>query len=82
MNPSPPSRRIDPGRVVAVALFTWLLLLNGGHLAQEDPLSSPLSNVATALTMGFYLLLVVAYLRRTPSDRTDRRWSSWLVASW
>jgi protein-S-isoprenylcysteine O-methyltransferase Ste14 len=73
-------RRIDPGRVVAVSLFTCFLLLNAGHLLQEDPLSSPLSTIATALTMCFYLLLVIAYLRRTPSDRTDRRWGSWLVA--
>lgn len=80
MTPSTSARRIDPGRIVAVSLFTCLLLLNAGHLAQEDPLSSPLSTLATVLTMGFYVLLVVAYLRRTPSDRTDRRWGSWLVA--
>ncbi|RYC05293.1 methyltransferase family protein [Nocardioides zhouii] len=74
------SRRLDPGRLVAVTLFTFFLVLNGAHLAQEDPLSSPLKTVATALTMAFYLLLIWAYLRRVPSDRTDLRWSSWLVA--
>lgn len=80
MNNSPPARRIDPGRIVAVVLFTLFLLLNAFHLAQEDPLSSPLATVVTLLTMAFYVLLVWAYLRRTPTDRTDRRWSSWLVA--
>ena len=73
-------RRIDPGRVVAVTLFTLFLLLNAAHLAQEDPLSSPLRTIATALTMAFYVLLIWAYLRRVPSQRTDMRWSSWLVA--
>ena len=75
-----PRRRIDPGRVVAVTLFAFFLFLNGAHLAQQDPLSSPLKAVATALTMAFYLLLIWAYLRRVPSQRTDLRWSSWLVA--
>ena len=75
-----PSRRIDPGRIVAVTLFAFFLFLNGAVLAQEDPLSSPLKTVATALTMAFYLLLIWAYLRRAPSQRTDLRWSSWLVA--
>lgn len=74
------SRRIDPGRVVAVTLFAFFLFLNGAILAQEDPLSSPLKTVATALTMAFYVLLIWAYLRRVPSQRTDLRWSSWLVA--
>lgn len=80
MNVSPPARRIDPGRIVAVVLFTLFLLLNAVHLAQENPLSSPLASLVTLLTMAFYVLLVWAYLRRTPTDRTDRRMSSWLVA--
>ena len=75
-----PANRIDPGRVVAVTLFAFFLFLNGSHLAQEDPLSSPLRTIATALTMAFYVLLIWAYLRRVPSQRTDLRWSSWLVA--
>lgn len=74
-------RRIDPGRIVAVVLFTLLLLLNTVHLVQQDSLTSPLSSLVTLLTMGFYVLLVWAYLRRTPTDRTDRRWTSWMVAS-
>lgn len=80
MTTTKPAGRIDPGRILAVSLFTCLLLVNAAHLAQEDPLSSPLSTVVTVLTMAFYVLLVWAYLRRTPTDRTDRRWSSWLVA--
>jgi protein-S-isoprenylcysteine O-methyltransferase Ste14 len=77
---SQPTRRVDVGRLVALTLFTFFLTLNAAHLAQQDPLSSPLKTVATALTMVFYLLLIWAYLRRVPSDRTDLRWSSWLVA--
>ncbi len=74
------TRRIDPGRVIAVTLFAFFLMINGVKIAQDDPLASPISTVVTVLTMAFYLLLIVAYLRRTPSDKTDRRWSSWLVA--
>ena len=73
-------RRIDPGRVIAVALFAFFLTLNGAKVALEDPLSSPITTVVTVLTMVFYLLLIVAYMRRTPTDKTDRRWSSWAVA--
>ena len=73
-------RRIDPGRVVAVTVFTLLLAVNGRQLAQEDPLRSPLSTVATVLTMAFYLLLIFAYLRRSADARTDRRWTSWVAA--
>ncbi len=80
MSTTEPVRRTDPGRILAVVLFTCLLLLNAAHLAQDDPLSSPLSTVVTVLTMAFYVLLVWAYLRRTPTDRTDRRWTSWAVA--
>ena len=79
MSTTEPVRRTDPGRILAVVLFTCLLL-NAAHLAQDDPLSSPFSTVVTVLTMAFYVLLVWAYLRRTPTDRTDRRWTSWLVA--
>src|SRR3954447_4457448 len=73
-------RRIDLGRVVAVTLFSVFLVLNGRRLAQDDPLRSPLSTVAMVLTMAFYLLLIVAYLRRSAEARTDRRWTSWAVA--
>ncbi len=80
MNSAKAAGRIDPGRIVAVTLFTCLLLLNVGRLTQEDPLSSPLSTMVSFLTMAFYVLLVWAYLRRTPTERTDRRWTSWVVA--
>lgn len=73
-------RRIDPGRVIAVTLFAFFLVINGVKIAQDDPLSSPISTVVTVLTMAFYLLLIVAYLRRSPTSKTDRRWSSWLAA--
>ena len=71
--------RIDVGRIVAVSLFTLMLFVTGGHLATED-FSEPLTPLVSVLTIAFYLLLVAAYLRRSPSSRTDRRWGSWLVA--
>lgn len=77
---SPIWRRVDLGRVVAVTLFALFLVVNGRRLAQEDPLRSPLSTVATVLTMAFYLLLIFAYLRRSAGARTDRRWTSWMAA--
>jgi protein-S-isoprenylcysteine O-methyltransferase Ste14 len=80
MDHSPTLRRTDPGRVVAVTLFTLFLVVNGRRLALEDPLRSPVSTVATVLTMAFYLLLIVAYLRRSAGARTDRRWTSWMAA--
>ena len=72
--------RIDVGRVVAVTLFTMLMTLNVLRLTSGEPLSHPLMAVNGALTLAFYLLLIWAYLRRSPSSRTDMRWSSWLVA--
>ena len=80
MNDSPSPRRIDTGRLLAVALFAVFLMLNGAHLADQDPLSSPLSSIGITLTMAFYLLLIFAYLRRSPTRRTDRQWSSWALA--
>jgi protein-S-isoprenylcysteine O-methyltransferase Ste14 len=80
VNDSPSARQIDPGRLLAVALFAFFLMLNGAHLAGQDPLSSPLSTVAIALTMAFYLLLIFAYMRRSATRRTDRQWSSWALA--
>jgi protein-S-isoprenylcysteine O-methyltransferase Ste14 len=66
--------------VVAIALFTLFVAVNGLRLVQEDPLRSVPSTVATVLTMAFYLLLIFAYLRRSPDARTDRRWTSWFAA--
>ncbi|WP_107768125.1 methyltransferase family protein [Nocardioides terrigena] len=74
------SRRIDVGRVVAVTAFTLLLTLNVLRLASGEPFSHAFMVVNTGLALVFYLLLIAAYLRRVPSSRTDRRWSSWLVA--
>lgn len=73
-------KRTDLGRVVAVALFTLMLLGNAVRLAEDDALRDPLGVLVSVLTMAFYVLLVWAYLRRSPSTRTDRRWGSWLVA--
>jgi protein-S-isoprenylcysteine O-methyltransferase Ste14 len=72
--------RTDIGRVVAVTVFVLLLLMNLRKLATGAWAESPLSILVSVLTGAFYVLLIVAYLRRTPSDRTDRRWSSWAVA--
>lgn len=73
------TQRTDYGRVVAVAIFASMLLLNayrlfGGHV------SSVLGAVISTLILAFYGLLVWAYVRRSPSEHTDRKWSSWLVA--
>ena len=73
-------RSFDGGRVVAVALFVVLLLLNLRSLATSGWSESFLSILVSVLTAAFYVLLIAAYLRRTPSERTDLRWSSWLVA--
>lgn len=71
--------RIDVGRVVAVSLFALMLVVNAFKLA-SDARWEALSTAVTVLTMAFYVLLVWAYLRRSPSSRTDRRWTSWLAA--
>jgi protein-S-isoprenylcysteine O-methyltransferase Ste14 len=73
------THRIDVGRVVAVAVFALMLTITGGRLVTEG-MSQPRSGLVALLTIAFYLLLVWAYLRRTPTDRTDRRWGSWVVA--
>ncbi|KRF07406.1 hypothetical protein ASG88_00715 [Nocardioides sp. Soil777] len=73
-------RRIDSGRVVAVTLFAMLLTLNVMRLASGEPFGNPLVVLNSLLTMAFYALLIWAYLRRSPSNRTDLRWSSWLIA--
>jgi protein-S-isoprenylcysteine O-methyltransferase Ste14 len=74
-------RRIDFGRVVAVSAFMCLFLLNGLKLFSTGEPGQDRSAILTGLlTMIFYLLLVIAYLRRSPSSRTDMRWTSWLVA--
>ena len=80
MSSHPPRRPTDPGRVVAVALFALLLTLNALKLADGDPLASLLSTLVTTLVMAFYVLLILAYVRRTPTDRTDRRLTSWFAA--
>jgi protein-S-isoprenylcysteine O-methyltransferase Ste14 len=74
-----PRNTIDVGRTIAVSLFALMLFATGGRLA-TDGFSEPLTALVSLLTMAFYLLLVAAYLRRTPSTRTDHRWASWLVA--
>ena len=79
MEDARPARRIDVGRIVAVSLFTLMLVATGGRLASEG-MGEPVSGVVSVLTMAFYLLLIWAYLRRSPSSRTDLRWTSWLVA--
>ena len=71
--------RVDLGRVVAVTIFALMLALNAVKLTR-DARWEPLATAVTVLTMAFYVLLVWAYLRRSPSDRTDRRWTSWLAA--
>jgi protein-S-isoprenylcysteine O-methyltransferase Ste14 len=72
--------RIDLGRVIAVTLFALLLTLNVLHLTSGKPFQHPLVVVNSVLTLAFYVLLIWAYLRRSPSSRTDRRLSSWIVA--
>lgn len=69
----------DFGRVIAVVLFTCLLLLNALRLFGDHG-TSMLSVTTSVLTMAFYVLLIVAYLRRTPTSRTDRHWGAWLIA--
>ena len=71
--------RADLGRVVAVAVFALMIVVNAFHL-RADGFSEPFTSLVSLLTMAFYVLLVWAYLRRSPSSRTDLRWGSWLVA--
>lgn len=74
------ARQPDYGRVVAVSLFTCLLLLNAAGLFSAEVRGEPMSLATSALTMAFYVLLVWAYLRRSPTTRTDRHWGAWLIA--
>lgn len=80
MSEPTPGPRIDLGRVIAVTIFVAFLLLNALHLLTDVGTESVASLVPTVLTLAFYVLLVWAYLRRSPSTRTDLTWSSWLVA--
>lgn len=73
-------RRIDLGRVIAVTIFVFFLIVNALHLLHDARAGSYSALPPMVLTMGFYVLLVWAYLRRSPSKRTDMHWWSWLVA--
>lgn len=80
MNPSQQApARIDAGRVVAVSFFVLMLLLNLPKLF-SGALDDPFGSVTSLLIAAFYVLLILSYLRRAPTDRTDRQWTSWLVA--
>lgn len=70
---------VDLGRVIAVSIFAGLLNLNALALF-SDGTQSAISVLTSILIMAFYLLLIVAYLRRTPTGRTDRHWGAWLIA--
>lgn len=81
MTPTSPSpSRIDLGRVVAVTIFALMFLLNAFKLSSGSHSGEIIAVVNALLIMSFYGLLVWAYLKRSPSEHTDRQWSSWLVA--
>ncbi len=84
-------RRLDLGRLAMVPLGTALLLLNLTALAQrvEDAASLTVDGVArllaTALTLAFYAVVIVLYLRRGPAKSTTKVLSARVaavVATW
>ncbi len=72
--------RIDWGRLVAVPFFAGLVTLNVIGLINAADDRSPLATAAVVLTLTFYGVLIVQYLRRGPASATDRRPLVWLVA--
>lgn len=77
-----PAPGYDLGRMVAVAVFALLVALNLLNLRNrlEEGGVSALDWLVSPLTIAFYILLTIAYLRRTRTSATDRDWRSWVVA--
>jgi protein-S-isoprenylcysteine O-methyltransferase Ste14 len=73
---------MDWGRACAVAVFTCFLILNVSGAIRDvgSGRRSVTGWIATLLTITFYLLLSIAYVRRSRSRVTDRDWTAWLAA--
>lgn len=71
--------QIDWGRLVAIGIFSALVIFNVSRLADQTGGSSSTVQgwLGTALTLVFYVLLIAAYLRRSKSAVTDRDWKAW-----
>lgn len=73
---------VDVGRIVAVGILTLLTAVNAlslrGRFVAGDV--TFLDFLVSSLTLGFYVLLTIAYLRRSRSSATDHDWRAWLVA--
>jgi protein-S-isoprenylcysteine O-methyltransferase Ste14 len=77
-----PGPGLDVGRIFAVTIFVFLIALNAlslrGRLLEGGV--SVLDGLVSMMTLAFYVLLTIAYLRRSRTSATDRDWRSWLVA--
>lgn len=78
------SARTDWGRIIAIAVFSLLVLANVVVLLGAPSLgeSAP-AVVSRVLTIAFLVLLVVAYVRRSKATATDHHplaWSAGLAA--
>ena len=72
----------DIGRAVAIVVFCSLIVLNVASLRNRsfDGVSSLAVWTASLLTLAFYVVLTVAYFRRSRAQATDRDWRAWAVA--
>jgi hypothetical protein len=86
VRPTPPSTSIDWGRLVVVPVFGLLLVANAQAMAAAwaSEVGGPagaLSVLASAATLAFLGLVIVAYLRRGPATATTGSWSQRLAAA-
>lgn len=76
--------RTDWGRIVAIVVFSLLVLANVLVLLQAPSLGESASAILSRiLTIAFLVLLVVAYVRRSKATATDHHplaWSAGLAA--
>lgn len=76
------SRSIDLGKVIATAIFVSMALLNAQAVwdgfNKDD--TGALELTSTTLTFVFYVMLVVAYLRRGEASASDTSAVAWLAA--
>jgi protein-S-isoprenylcysteine O-methyltransferase Ste14 len=74
---------VDLGKVVATAIFASLAALNGvalwDGLTDEEGMGA-LELVSTTLTLAFYVMLVLAYLRRGEASASDHSVVAWAAA--
>lgn len=66
---------------MAIVVFTGFATLDAWLLVRSDEFGTSLPATASrTLVVAFYVLLVIAYLRRKPSEATDRHPIAWAAA--